>query len=222
METQTQYRDVKTAVATAFQSTSPEQAIFRKEGEYWAIGYGRKSFSLKDTKGLGYLAHLLRHPGVEFHVLDLVGGIAGHREGDETGQLVEGLPRGNEDLEKAGIHITKLGDAGEMLDEQAKAAYRRRLSELREELEEAKQLGKPPSVGELGLLVEHLARVAQIADMDPSLFEVLFPARQAVHGLIGFIVIALACNSSCQIQHVEFGRGMTQQMGEVAEALSVL
>ena len=142
METQTQYRDVKTAVATVFQSTSPEQAIFRKEGEYWAIGYGRKSFRLKDTKGLGYLAHLLRHPAAEFHVLDLAGGVAGQREDDGTNQSVHGLPRGEQDLEKAGIHIGSLGDAGEMLDEQAKLAYRRRLSELREELGEAKGLGK--------------------------------------------------------------------------------
>src|ERR1700688_212299 len=140
METQTQYRDVKTAVPTVFQSTSPEQAIFRKEGEYWAIGYGRKSFRLKDSKGLGYLAHLLRHPAAEFHVLDLAGGIADERD-DETGQSVRVLSRKDEDLEKAGIHITNLGDAGEMLDEQAKFAYRRRLSELREELEEAKVLG---------------------------------------------------------------------------------
>ena len=86
MATQTQYRDVKTAVATVFQSISPEQAIFRKEGEYWAIGYGRKSFRLKDTKGLGYLAHLLRHPAAEFHVLDLAGGIAGQHHDDETRQ----------------------------------------------------------------------------------------------------------------------------------------
>ena len=48
METQTQYRDVKTAVATVFQSTSlPEQAIFRKEGEYWAVGYGGNILSSK-------------------------------------------------------------------------------------------------------------------------------------------------------------------------------
>ena len=97
METQTQYREaVKTAVATVFQSTSsPEQAIFRKEGEYWTIGYGGKAFRLKDTKGLGYLAHLLRHPAAEFHVLDLVGGIAGQREDDETNQSGHGLPRGD-------------------------------------------------------------------------------------------------------------------------------
>src|SRR5438445_11288322 len=73
MGTQTKHPEaVETPVAVVFQNTSsPGQAIFCKEGEYWAIGYGRRSFRLKDTKGLGYLAHLLRHPGVEIHVLDL-------------------------------------------------------------------------------------------------------------------------------------------------------
>ena len=42
---------------------------------------------------------------------------------------------------RLGIDIGNLGDAGEMLDEQAKVAYRRRLSDLREEQEEAKELG---------------------------------------------------------------------------------
>src|SRR6266446_4448553 len=116
-----------------------QKGVFRKEGEYWTIGYGGKSFRLKDSKGLGYLAHLLRHPSVEFHVLDLAGGIAGQRDDNEAGQSEQGLPQGDEELEKAGIHIGSLGDAGEMLDEQAKVAYGRRLSDLREELEEAKE-----------------------------------------------------------------------------------
>jgi hypothetical protein len=122
-------------------SRSSENGIFRKEGEFWTVGYGGKAIRLMDSKGLGYLAHLLRHPGTELHVLDLAGGIAGHRDDDETGQSPHGLLRADEDLKKAGIHIGSLGDAGEMLDEQAKAAYRRRLSELREELEEAMELG---------------------------------------------------------------------------------
>src|SRR5207244_7505706 len=96
---------------------------------------------LKDTMVLGYIAHLLSHPAAKFHVLDLAGGIAGQRDDDQTSQSTRGLPRGDADLEKAGIHIGSLGDAGEMLDQQAKVAYRRRLSELGEELEEAKALG---------------------------------------------------------------------------------
>ena len=34
-------------------------------GEYWSVDYGEKSFRLKDTKGFGYLAHLIRHPALE-------------------------------------------------------------------------------------------------------------------------------------------------------------
>ena len=122
-------------------SRSSEDGTFRKEGEYWTIGYGDRAFRLKDTKGLAYLAHLLRYPGTEFHVLDLVGGIAADRDEQNLIQSLRGLPRGDEELEKAGIHITSLGDAGEMLDEQAKVDYRRRLSELHEELKDARELG---------------------------------------------------------------------------------
>src|SRR5712692_9463523 len=118
-----------------------KRGVFRKEGEYWTVGYGEKSFRLKSTRGLCYLAHLLRHPGAEFHVHDLFGGIASQCDEDQTNHSVEGLPRRAEDLEKEGIHIASMGDAGEMLDERAKVAYRHRLSELREELEEAKELG---------------------------------------------------------------------------------
>ena len=117
-----------------------QKGIFRKEGEYWTVGYGGNAFRLKDTKGLGYIVHLLRHPTVEFHVLDLFGGIASQRDDDESNHSLQGLPRGAEDLDQAGIQITGLGDAGEMLDE-AKVAYRRRPSELREEFDEAKKPG---------------------------------------------------------------------------------
>src|ERR1700685_1916269 len=81
-----------------------QRGVFRKEGEYWTVGSAAKPFRLKESRGLGYIAHLLRHPGTEFHVLDLAGGIAGQREDDEPGQN-KSLPRGDQDLEKAGIHI---------------------------------------------------------------------------------------------------------------------
>jgi predicted ATPase len=188
METQTQYHDVKTAVATVFKSTSPEDAIFRKEGEYWAIGYGKKSFRLKDTKGLGYLAHLLRHPAVEFHVLDLAGGVAGRRKDDQTNQSVHGLPRGEQDLEKAAIHIGSLGDAGDMLDEQAKVAYRRRLSELREELEEAKEAGNveraEKAEQEIDALTSELSRAVGLGGRNRRAASASERARQSINKCI--------------------------------------
>src|ERR1700720_213736 len=142
MEPQTQYREgVKIPVATVVQRTSlPKQAIFRKEGEYWTVGRDGNAFRLKDTKGLGYLAHLLRHPAVEFHVLDLAGGIASQREEDETGQA-QSLPRGDEDLEKAGIHIGRLVMQARCSTSKPRSLTDAGFSELREELEEAKAAG---------------------------------------------------------------------------------
>ena len=173
-----------------------QQGIFRKEGEYWTVGYGGKAFRLKDTKGLGYLAHLLRHPGAEFHVLDLVGGIASQREEDETSQSVQGLPRGDEDLEKAGIHITSLGDAGEMLDEQAKVAYRRRLSELREELEEAKELGNveraEQAEEEIDALTRELSRAVGLGGRNRRAASASERARQSITKTIKAVVERIA------------------------------
>jgi predicted ATPase len=111
-------------------SATAAQAVFRKEGEYWTVGWKGRPFRLKDSKGLAYLAHLLRHPTTEFHALDLVGGLARHREDDAE--------RGPDTAE---LHVTTSDDAGEMLDDRAKATYRRRLEELRAELDAAKAAG---------------------------------------------------------------------------------
>src|SRR5438874_11731942 len=121
---------------------SAEKGLLRKEGEYWTVGYGGRVFRLKDTKGLAYLAQLLRSPGTDVHALDLVGDTADHSESreDEANQFAAALPQSDEELESAGIHVGGLGDAGEVLDEPAKAAYRRRLAELRAEVAEAKRL----------------------------------------------------------------------------------
>jgi hypothetical protein len=120
---------------------SAQKAIFCNESAYWSIGYSGNTVRLKDRRGLGYVAHLLRHPGAGFHTLDLYGGIASGREEDRTGRSVPDFSLADQDLEKGGVQIGRPGDAGEMLDEQVKIAYRRRLSELHEELEEAKELG---------------------------------------------------------------------------------
>jgi len=171
---------------------SAQTGVFRKEGEFWTVGYGGKTFRLKDTKGLGSLVHLLRHPGVEFHVLDLVGGIASQREDDEIGKSSQGLPRGTEDLEKAGIHVTSLGDAGEMLDEQAKVAYRRRLSELREELEQAKELGRvdraEQAEEEIEALTRELSRAVGLGGRNRRAASASERARQSITKTIKAVV----------------------------------
>jgi DNA-binding response OmpR family regulator len=107
--------------------------VFRQEGEYWTIAYQGTVFRVRDTTGLRYLAYLLRYPHREIHVLDLVASVEGPLEGTTTGSAGERNVAAVAELSvQAG-----LGDAGEILDPQAKAAYKQRLEELRAELEDA-------------------------------------------------------------------------------------
>jgi hypothetical protein len=122
------------------------------------VGFGGNAVLLKDTRGLGYIAHLLRHPGSEFHVLELFGGVPSPRLEDEGKGSTTGAAPAYEDFEKEGIHIGGLGDAGEVLDERAKAAYRRRLSELRAEVEEAKEFGKLSQAEQIEEEIDALTR----------------------------------------------------------------
>jgi hypothetical protein len=46
--------------------------VFRLEGEYWTIAYEGRVVHLRTTKGLHYLAQLLRHPGRAFPVRELM------------------------------------------------------------------------------------------------------------------------------------------------------
>jgi len=71
------------------------------------------------------------HSGIP--VLHLASGIASRRPQDETGPSRDHLLRRDEDLEKARIHFARFGHVREILNGWAKAAYERRLSELREE-----------------------------------------------------------------------------------------
>ena len=49
------------------------RGIFRKDGEFWTVGYAEGLIHIKDSKGLAYIVQLLRNPNMEFHVLELIG-----------------------------------------------------------------------------------------------------------------------------------------------------
>ena len=102
--------------------------VFRREGDYWTVTFEGHTVRVRDLKGMRYLARLFADPGREFHVLDLVAAETGSRAqvaGDQAG----GLPR------------SALGDAGEILDAQAKDAYRRRLAEIDDDIDQARAAG---------------------------------------------------------------------------------
>jgi tetratricopeptide (TPR) repeat protein len=103
-------------------------ARLRHEGDVWTVACEGELTRLKDMKGVAHLLELLRHPGHEFHALDLGG----------AGDL-------------------RTGDSGEMLDAGARRAYKARLGELRAELEEAEAFHDIGRAARLREEVEFLA-----------------------------------------------------------------
>ncbi len=105
-----------------------------REGDVWNIR-ADATFRLRDSRGLRILAQLVAHPGREFHVTDLFAppGEAGHVE-----------------------------DAGDALDAQAVAAYKRRIEDLRDTCAEAAAHNDPTRAAraraEIEAISEELAR----------------------------------------------------------------
>jgi tetratricopeptide (TPR) repeat protein len=112
----------------------PTTAVFHREGEYWTIGFGGETLRVRDSKGMRHLARLLAVPGRELHALELASTDGGSSRLVALGELEP---------------IDGLGDAGALLDPEAKAAYRARLTEIREELAEAERWNDPERVARL-------------------------------------------------------------------------
>jgi len=109
--------------------------MFSREGDYWSVGFEGKVVRVRDILGMRHLARLLAEPSREFHVLDLAAA--------EKGAELESL---------------RSGDAGELLDERAKEAYRRRLHEIDEDIEEAHEIGDAERAAQAEREREFLAR----------------------------------------------------------------
>ncbi len=115
--------------------------VFRRDGDFWTITYAGRTIRVKDLKGLHYVRTLLREPGREFHVADLAGaGLGRHESG-----LTEPNP-----------------------DAKARAEYRKRVKDLREQLAEAEENN---DVGRASRAREELDRLSEelIAAYSPEI-----------------------------------------------------
>jgi hypothetical protein len=120
---------------------SGAHAGLAREGDVWAVSTANGApFRVKHAKGMEYLDHLLRSPGREVYVLALAGA-------DEAPE-----------------------DAGAVLDERAKQAYKRRVEDLEEQLDEAERLGDRGRAGrareELEAVAEQLAAAVGLGGRD--------------------------------------------------------
>src|SRR5262249_40911284 len=71
------------------------------------------------------------------------------------------------------------------------------------------------------MVVEHLARIAQAPDANTRPFEILVIPRQALHGGTTFVFAAAACDSTVEIEYVEFCVRVAQQVADIAETACV-
>ena len=149
------------------------QAQFRKQGDYWTLRYAGTQFRLKDTKGLAYIAALLRYPGREFHALEL---LRGGTERIESGEKQSAALLNADDAKNLGRR--------KPLDKQTKAAYQSRLAELRDEFQDAKALGRidraESAEQEIDALIAELSRASGLHGRDQHHYSAAERARQSV------------------------------------------
>lgn len=97
------------SVSSAPPRSQTDGVTLVRRGDYWELAAEGTLLHLEDSKGVRYLAQLLEAPGRSFHVLELSG---------------------------ASLTETDRSDHGPVLDERAVAEYKRRVAELRAQLEE--------------------------------------------------------------------------------------
>jgi hypothetical protein len=86
----------------------------QRGGEIWRIERGAEQANVKDSRGMRLLARLIEQPGVEVHVLALAS--------DDGTSVPEST-------------------AGEVIDDRARTAYRRRVAEIAKQLDDAARAG---------------------------------------------------------------------------------
>jgi len=142
-------------------STTPDR--FQREGEYWTISFDGSVVRLKDSKGLRQIALLLAQPGRELHATDLEALVAGPSDAAPAATKSRAA---YDEVETR----PDFGDAGELLDAEARAAYKARLDELQEEIDEAEDFNDPiraeKARDERQFLIRELARAVGLGGRD--------------------------------------------------------
>jgi len=144
--------------------------LFLWQNDYWTIRYHGHTALLKSTRGLHYLAVLLRDPGREFHVRELLARpmdvstpVCSSRREWTRPRLYGGFP---------------------VLDAQAKAEYKRRINDLRKDLNQAERFNdlqrKTEVQNELQAIVDYLASAVGLGGRDRKTSSGAERARSAV------------------------------------------
>jgi hypothetical protein len=149
-------------------STPPDRppltARFRRVGDVWELCWDEASVMVRDTKGLRDIAELLRRPDRELAALELMGTAA---EADRTA-------------------------GGEAIDRTAMDAYRKRITDLQDDIDEAEAHHDPGRAelahAELDALVTELSRSVGLGGRARRAPDATERARKAVGTRIGLSI----------------------------------
>jgi pimeloyl-ACP methyl ester carboxylesterase len=146
--------------------------LLRRDGEYWTVVYDGQVATLRDTKGLGDLAHLLAAPGREIHALDLMAEPA-----DPAATVPRAVAR------DASLHVDQ-ASAEPLIDVTARRAYQRRIAELEQALEGAERSGDAGATArareEIDILVAELTAAYGLGGRTRQMPDHIERARKAV------------------------------------------
>ncbi len=112
---------------TPVRTTGAMTATFRCEGDTRTVCFGDLTVHVRDLLGFRYVERLLADPGREVHVLDLVA--------VEHGTLLSGR-----DVRGEHLVVGPVAAGLPLIDEVARDAYRRRLVEVEDDIDEATQM----------------------------------------------------------------------------------
>jgi tetratricopeptide (TPR) repeat protein len=156
--------------------------VFRRDGEYWTVTFAGRTVRLKDAKGLHDIAALVARPGLEIHVADLIA----PADGQESDSLQP------------------------VVDERARAAYRARLIDLQDELEEAERFSDPVRAErartEMDLLTAELASAFGLGGRARGTGNTTERARRAIGQRIRNVLRRV------ESVHPELGRHLTRSL----------
>jgi hypothetical protein len=170
-------------------------ATFTRDGDTRTICDGELTVLMRDLRGFRYIERLLANPGREFHVLDLV---AVERGSLPTGRTVQ-----------HGLDSVTEGASGGLpvIDDEARNAYRRRLAEVDDDIDEATRMH---DVGRVELaqrdrdyLIAELSRAVGLGGRHRSVGSTAERARTSVTRSLRYALGRLAQHHPAVATHLE-------------------
>lgn len=139
---------------------SQDESKFLRQDDFWTICYHGQSAFLKSNKGLECIACLLRSPGREYHVSQLV---ACDSEDKALSCCAAAVSSRRLRGDGSQPFMSSGHDGTPLLDPQAKAECKRRLDDLRDQEDEAERFNDPDRAAKAHAEINAIARYLSTA-----------------------------------------------------------